>query len=66
MKDLVCAESFLRIGHLFGGNMNIGKRQRPFTGNIVVPGDKSISHRALMLGAIADGTTVIENFLMSE
>jgi len=33
------------------------------TGDIRVPGDKSISHRALILGAIADGTTFIEGFL---
>jgi len=32
-------------------------------GDIRVPGDKSISHRAAMLGAIADGTTEISGFL---
>jgi 3-phosphoshikimate 1-carboxyvinyltransferase len=32
-------------------------------GEIRVPGDKSISHRAAMLGAIAEGTTVIHGFL---
>ena len=35
-------------------------------GRLTVPGDKSISHRALMLGAIAEGTTHIEGFLESE
>ncbi len=35
-------------------------------GHVVVPGDKSISHRALMLGAIATGTTEIEGFLEGE
>jgi 3-phosphoshikimate 1-carboxyvinyltransferase len=35
-------------------------------GIIHVPGDKSISHRAVMLGAIAHGTTTIENFLPGE
>jgi 3-phosphoshikimate 1-carboxyvinyltransferase len=35
-------------------------------GRITVPGDKSISHRALMLGAIAQGTTVVRGFLASE
>jgi 3-phosphoshikimate 1-carboxyvinyltransferase len=35
-------------------------------GRITVAGDKSISHRALMLGAIAEGTTVVEGFLASE
>lgn len=32
-------------------------------GNFTVPGDKSISHRSVMLGALAEGTTVIKNFL---
>jgi len=36
------------------------------SGNIRVPGDKSISHRALMLGAIAEGRTTISNFLEGE
>ena len=35
-------------------------------GRITVPGDKSISHRALMLGAIAEGTTTVRGFLASE
>ncbi len=36
------------------------------TGRIRVPGDKSISHRALMLGAIATGETTIEGLLLGE
>lgn len=32
-------------------------------GTLRVPGDKSISHRAIMLGALADGTTLVEGFL---
>jgi len=35
-------------------------------GTITVPGDKSISHRALMLGAIAEGPTQIHGFLDGE
>ena len=35
-------------------------------GTVRVPGDKSISHRALMLGSIADGTTTIRGFLDGE
>ncbi len=35
-------------------------------GELRVPGDKSISHRALMLGAIAEGTTEVSGFLASE
>ncbi|QGQ46682.1 3-phosphoshikimate 1-carboxyvinyltransferase [Metabacillus sediminilitoris] len=33
-------------------------------GTIEVPGDKSISHRAVMFGSLANGKTVITNFLM--
>ena len=32
-------------------------------GEITVPGDKSISHRSVMFGSIAKGTTEIHNFL---
>lgn len=39
---------------------------KKISGTISVTGDKSISHRALMLGAIAEGQTVIEGLLKSE
>jgi 3-phosphoshikimate 1-carboxyvinyltransferase len=39
---------------------------RSVAGELAVPGDKSISHRALMLGGIAEGRTEIEGFLASE
>jgi 3-phosphoshikimate 1-carboxyvinyltransferase len=35
-------------------------------GDVTVPGDKSVSHRALMLGSIAEGTTTVSGFLDSE
>lgn len=35
-------------------------------GTIKIPGDKSISHRSLMLGAIAEGETTIEGLLLGE
>lgn len=35
-------------------------------GEVTVPGDKSISHRAVMLGSIAHGTTSVANFLPGE
>jgi 3-phosphoshikimate 1-carboxyvinyltransferase len=38
----------------------------PLTGKINVPGDKSISHRALMLGALAVGRTEISGLLEGE
>lgn len=36
------------------------------TGNIRVPGDKSISHRSIMLGSLANGTTEVTGFLEGE
>jgi 3-phosphoshikimate 1-carboxyvinyltransferase len=36
------------------------------TGSIQVPGDKSISHRSLLLGAIAEGTTEVRGLLEAE
>lgn len=36
---------------------------RSLRGRASVPGDKSVSHRALLLGAIAEGSSQIENFL---
>ncbi len=39
---------------------------KPLRGTIRVPADKSISHRAAILGALGDGETRVENFLPSE
>ncbi|GAG58098.1 unnamed protein product, partial [marine sediment metagenome] len=41
------------------------ERINKLRGNIYVPGDKSISHRSLILGSIAQGETRIYNFLNS-
>jgi 3-phosphoshikimate 1-carboxyvinyltransferase len=38
----------------------------PLSGELRVPGDKSISHRAAILGALAEGSTVIKDFLHAE
>jgi len=40
--------------------------ERAIRGRVRVPGDKSVSHRALMLGGLADGETTVEGFLESE
>ena len=39
------------------------KSTSPLKGEITMPGDKSISHRAVMLGSLAKGTTEVSNFL---
>ncbi|MBQ9360153.1 MAG: 3-phosphoshikimate 1-carboxyvinyltransferase [Lachnospiraceae bacterium] len=43
--------------------MKITKNTSGLHGKIKVPGDKSISHRSVMLGAIAEGITHVEGFL---
>lgn len=41
-------------------------RAKQLNGQIEVPADKSISHRSIMFGAIAKGTTTVKNFLRGE
>lgn len=41
-------------------------RANALSGKIVVPGDKSISHRSIMFGGLASGTTRIEGLLEGE
>ncbi len=36
---------------------------KPLKGTVTIPGDKSISHRAVMFGSLAEGTTEITHFL---
>jgi 3-phosphoshikimate 1-carboxyvinyltransferase len=42
------------------------RRSAPISGRVKVPGDKSISHRALILGALATGRTRIHGLLEAE
>ena len=49
--------------HLFS---RLLEAKNGITGTIRVPGDKSISHRSIMLGALADGVTTVEGFLEGE
>ncbi|MCP8968762.1 3-phosphoshikimate 1-carboxyvinyltransferase [Ectobacillus ponti] len=46
--------------------MKLTRAENGLRGTIRVPGDKSISHRAVMFGAIAEGTTTISGFLPGE
>lgn len=41
-------------------------KSSPLKGTITIPGDKSISHRSIMFGALADGTTTITGLLEGE
>ena len=46
--------------------MKINPISSPIQGEITIPGDKSVSHRAIMFGSIANGTTKITNFLKAD
>lgn len=46
--------------------INISGSGVSLSGRVQIPGDKSISHRALMLGAIAQGETQIRGLLLGE
>jgi len=48
------------IGHLM--STRVISPASGISGSIHLPGDKSISHRYAMLGAVAEGTTTIDNF----
>ncbi len=47
-------------------NNLIVNNSKPLIGNIQVPGDKSISHRSIILGALCKGDLHIQNFLNSD
>ena len=47
-------------------NWKFKKYKGSLNGEIIVPPDKSISHRAIMFGSICEGTLNIKNFLFSE
>jgi 3-phosphoshikimate 1-carboxyvinyltransferase len=44
----------------------IAKPGTEFRGTLRVPGDKSVSHRSIMFGSIAEGTTHVSGFLQGE
>jgi len=49
-----------------GGTLIAGPAKAGLSGVVSIPGDKSMSHRAVMLAALADGTTEIHGFLPGE
>lgn len=54
------------VMHSHPSVFTITKMRQGIKGEIRVPGDKSISHRSIMLGALADGVTTIDGFLEGE
>jgi len=49
-----------------GGTLIAGPAKGALKGRVTVPGDKSMSHRAVMLASLADGITEIHGFLPGE
>ena len=47
-------------------NNLIINKSKPLIGNLKIPGDKSISHRSIILGALSNGELTISNFLTSD
>ncbi len=58
--ELDCTEPQHRL------TINRSKDSAPLRGRIRIPGDKSISHRSLMLGALAEGETIVHGLLLGE
>ena len=46
--------------------LSLAYKKPSLKGSIQVPGDKSISHRAIMFGSMASGTTTVKGFLMGD
>ena len=44
----------------------IKQTKAPLTGTVIIPGSKSITNRALLLGAMAKAETVLDNVLFSD
>jgi 3-phosphoshikimate 1-carboxyvinyltransferase len=59
--DLETTQTHQRLIIDTSGSVKSGLR-----GNVSIPGDKSISHRALMLGSLAEGETLIRGLLLGE
>lgn len=47
-------------------NKTVQIENAALNGHLTVPGDKSISHRSIMFGSIAEGTTTVTGFLTGE
>jgi 3-phosphoshikimate 1-carboxyvinyltransferase len=44
-------------------NLVVYPQKKPLTGTVSIPGDKSISHRAIMLASLADGDSIFRHWL---
>ena len=68
LKNMVAACEYQkwRVELNVGGTLIAGPAKGALMGRVTVPGDKSMSHRAVMLASLADGVTEIHGFLPGE
>ncbi|MFC3283195.1 bifunctional prephenate dehydrogenase/3-phosphoshikimate 1-carboxyvinyltransferase [Litchfieldella rifensis] len=67
--DTLLKKTSYQAGYQTMESNNLRYRVRPggrVSGRIRVPGDKSVSHRSIMLGALAEGITEVKGFLEGE
>src|SRR5699024_4549303 len=68
--ELLQAQDYDVTMEIYRGGRQLEKKLKPIAhplhGELIIPGDKSISHRAIILGSIAEGRTKINNFLSGE
>jgi len=64
--EKIAEEVAEEAGMNVGGTLIAGPAAGPLKGRVTVPGDKSMSHRAVMLASLADGVTEIHGFLPGE
>lgn len=57
------ANTFSFGASIYMQTMTLSPISTRLSGEIIVPGDKSISHRSIMLGSIANGITTVSGFL---
>jgi len=62
---LLTGSAYSSNDHAAAVNLDVSSEGVP-VGELVLPGDKSVSHRAIILAAIAEGVTDISGFLESE
>ncbi|MBF0187561.1 MAG: 3-phosphoshikimate 1-carboxyvinyltransferase [Magnetococcales bacterium] len=56
----------LVTGNDVGGRIFRARKSGPLKGEVTPPGDKSISHRSVIFGALAEGTTKVDGLLEGE
>lgn len=65
-NHMLAQKPLMEKQHVTTQQFTILPGKKTFQGQFSVPGDKSVSHRSIMFGAIAEGTTHVTGFLEGE